>query len=141
MYYPEANVLVPRDVDPQSKTPAFKSVLVTLEPAGVPGRGAEPSCTAARRMKDAVRPSADLVFVPTPDEVVEAMLRLAAVGPDDVVYDLGCGDGRIVIAAARLEARGVGVDLNADEGAGTNAGAAGVEGRVRFDARASRRST
>src|SRR5882672_4362209 len=46
-------------------------------------------------------------YEPTPQSVVEAMLDLAAVRPDDVVYDLGCGDGRIVIAAAKRGARGV----------------------------------
>ena len=44
--------------------------------------------------------SPDVIFVPTPPEVVEAMLKLAKVGPNDVVYDLGSGDGRIPIAAA-----------------------------------------
>jgi precorrin-6B methylase 2 len=43
----------------------------------------------------------DVIFVPTPHEVVEVMLRLADVKKDDIVYDLGCGDGRIVVAAAK----------------------------------------
>lgn len=52
-------------------------------------------------------------FVPTPHGVVERMLELAGVGPDDTVYDLGSGDGRIVIAAAqRFGARAVGVEIN-----------------------------
>lgn len=52
-------------------------------------------------------------FVATPPDVVDRMLALAKVGPTDVVYDLGCGDGRIVIAAARkFGARGVGVDID-----------------------------
>jgi ribosomal protein L11 methylase PrmA len=73
-------------------------------------------------------------YVPTPPDVVDRMLRLARVGPGDVVYDLGCGDGRIVIAAARLGARGVGVDIDANliNQAEANAKAAGVERRVRF---------
>jgi SAM-dependent methyltransferase len=55
----------------------------------------------------------DAPFVPTPQPVVEAMLRLAGVGAGDVVYDLGSGDGRVVITAARLfGARGVGVELD-----------------------------
>jgi ribosomal protein L11 methylase PrmA len=64
--------------------------------------------------------------------VVEAMLDLAKVGPGDVVYDLGCGDGRIVIAAARRGARGVGVDIDPARvrEARANARAAGVEDRV-----------
>ncbi len=74
-------------------------------------------------------------FVPTPLDVVERMLTLAKVGPGDVVYDLGCGDGRIVIAAAqKFGARGVGVDIDANliNQAEANARAAGVEPRVRF---------
>jgi uncharacterized protein (TIGR03000 family) len=53
-------------------------------------------------------------FVPTPPEIVEAMLKLAKVGKDDVVYDLGCGDGRMVIAAVKKAGakRGVGIDLD-----------------------------
>ena len=58
------------------------------------------------------QPKRDVPFVPTDDAVVAAMLRLAEVTPDDVIYDLGCGDGRIVVAAARLGARAVGVDID-----------------------------
>jgi SAM-dependent methyltransferase len=74
----------------------------------------------------------DVIYEPSPPEVVEAMLRLADVGPADVVYDLGCGDGRIVIAAARRGARGVGVDIDPERvrEARANARAAGVEDRV-----------
>lgn len=54
----------------------------------------------------------DMYFVPTRQAVADAMLRLARVGPDDVVYDLGSGDGRIIILAAqKYGARGVGVEL------------------------------
>lgn len=54
-------------------------------------------------------------FVPTPHRVVEKMLELAGVGPDDTVYDLGSGDGRIVIAAAQqFGARAVGVEINGE---------------------------
>jgi len=56
----------------------------------------------------------DILYVATPEEVGRAMLELAAVRRDDVVYDLGSGDGRLVIAAARrFGARGVGVELDA----------------------------
>src|SRR5215212_9563401 len=52
-------------------------------------------------------------YVATPPDVVDRMLSLAAVGPRDVVYDLGCGDGRVVIAAAaKFGARGVGLDID-----------------------------
>ena len=74
-------------------------------------------------------------FVTTPLEVVTAMLTLAQVGSRDVVYDLGSGDGRIVIAAARrFGARGVGIDLDPQRVAEANQAAkdAGVVGRVRF---------
>jgi SAM-dependent methyltransferase len=55
----------------------------------------------------------DVVYVPTPERVVHAMLRLAGVTPADVVYDLGSGDGRIPIAAAReFGARGVGIEID-----------------------------
>jgi SAM-dependent methyltransferase len=77
----------------------------------------------------------DVVYVPTPEPVVEAMLDLARVGPGDVVYDLGCGDGRIVIAAAKRGARqAIGVDIDPERirEARANARAAGVEDRVVF---------
>ena len=59
-----------------------------------------------------LQPQRDVPYVPTDDAVVAAMLKLAAVTADDVVYDLGCGDGRIVVAAAKIGARGVGVDID-----------------------------
>jgi SAM-dependent methyltransferase len=77
----------------------------------------------------------DVVYVPTPHHVVDAMLRLAEVTKDDVVYDLGCGDGRVVIAAARqYGARGVGVDIDPQriQESRANARSAGVAERVRF---------
>lgn len=54
----------------------------------------------------------DVLYAPTPQNVVDAMLTIAAVGPRDVVYDLGCGDGRLVVSAAKLGARGVGIDID-----------------------------
>ena len=77
----------------------------------------------------------DAPYVSTPHPVVDAMLRIAEVGPNDVVYDLGCGDGRIVISAASsFGARGVGIDLDPRRIDEANAAArsAGVSGRVRF---------
>jgi len=77
----------------------------------------------------------DVGFVPTPEDVVAGMLRLASVKRGDVVYDLGSGDGRIVIAAAkRYGARGVGIDIDPEriEEASRNARAAKVSDRVRF---------
>jgi SAM-dependent methyltransferase len=79
--------------------------------------------------------ASDVPFVPTPDAVVARMLTLAKVGPKDVVYDLGSGDGRIVITAARKHgARGVGIDIDPEriKEARANARKAGVAGRVEF---------
>jgi uncharacterized protein (TIGR03000 family) len=65
------------------------------------------------KKEEASRPRLDVPFLPTPDEVVDKMLELAKVTDKDVVYDLGCGDGRIVVVAAkRYGAHGVGIDLN-----------------------------
>ncbi|HYT77307.1 MAG TPA: class I SAM-dependent methyltransferase [Vicinamibacterales bacterium] len=77
----------------------------------------------------------DVPYVPTPQPVVDAMLKLAGVTAQDVVYDLGCGDGRIPITAAqKYGARGVGIDIDPKriEEANENAKAAGVTGKVRF---------
>jgi SAM-dependent methyltransferase len=58
-------------------------------------------------------PTPDLIYVPTPQPVVDKMLELAEIGEGDVVYDLGCGDGRIVVTAARqYGVRAVGVDIS-----------------------------
>ncbi len=74
-------------------------------------------------------------YVPTPHDVVERMLTLAKVGKDDVVVDLGSGDGRLVIAAAKQHgARGIGIDIDPARiaEATTNAQQAGVANRVEF---------
>lgn len=86
----------------------------------------------------AARPKLDVPYVATLDEVVERMLALAEVGPTDHVADLGCGDGRILIAAARTRgASGYGVDLDPRRirEAERNARRAGVAGRLRFEMR------
>jgi len=77
----------------------------------------------------------DVPFVPTPEEVVAQMIKLAKVTKNDVIYDLGSGDGRIVIAAVKQSgARGVGVDIDPRriEEANENATKAGVADRVKF---------
>jgi SAM-dependent methyltransferase len=76
----------------------------------------------------------DVPYVPTPQEVVNAMIAIAKVGPADTLYDLGCGDGRIVIAAAKAGAHATGLDLDADliEECNQNAKDAGVTDRVKF---------
>jgi SAM-dependent methyltransferase len=79
-------------------------------------------------------PKLDVVWVPTPPEVIAVMLDLANVGPKDLVYDLGCGEGEILIAAARRGARGVGVDLDPVriKNARANAKKAGVADKLTF---------
>ncbi|AFZ31096.1 Methyltransferase type 11 [Gloeocapsa sp. PCC 7428] len=77
----------------------------------------------------------DVVYVPTPQEVVDEMLTLAKVTKDDVIYDLGSGDGRIPITAAqKYGARGIGIDINPERirEANENAQKAGVTDRVQF---------
>ena len=104
-------------------TAAIALVLLLFAPASAQqaGRGA------------AAKP--DVLYIPTPQPVVDAMLRLAEVTATDVVYDLGSGDGRIVITAAKkYGARGVGVELDPVlvKQARENAAKAGVSGKVRF---------
>ena len=77
----------------------------------------------------------DVPFLETPDYAVDAMLDLAQVKDTDIVYDLGSGDGRIVIAAAKERgARGVGIEIERDlvELSRKNAAEAGVADRVTF---------
>lgn len=77
----------------------------------------------------------EVPYVPTPDEVVAEMLKIADVGRNDVLYDLGCGDGRIVITAAKkLGCRGVGIDIDPQriKESRENAIEAGVSDRVEF---------
>jgi predicted RNA methylase len=62
--------------------------------------------------QDSERPPLDVPYVPTPPEVVEKMLQMAQVRAGDYVIDLGCGDGRIAIAAAKLGAKALGVDID-----------------------------
>jgi hypothetical protein len=80
--------------------------------------------------------SPDVIFVPTPYDVVEAMLKVAKVGKGDVLYDLGSGDGRIPITAAQNYgiARGIGIDINPERirEANENLNRSGVGDRVRF---------
>jgi cyclopropane fatty-acyl-phospholipid synthase-like methyltransferase len=82
------------------------------------------------------RPQLDVPYVPTPQSVVEAMLKLAAVKAGDTVYDLGCGDGRIVVTAVKQfgAKRGVGIDLDPARVRESveNAKKAGVADRVEF---------
>lgn len=77
----------------------------------------------------------DIGYIPTPDELVDAILALAEVSADDILYDLGSGDGRILIAAAQQKGtRGVGIDIDRDRitEATLNAQQAGVAHLVEF---------
>jgi SAM-dependent methyltransferase len=88
--------------DPLPKTPSQPSEPLVKEPA--------PKKPLLPRDDEA---TIHVPFVPTPPSVVEAMLKLAKVGPDDVVADLGCGDGRIIVSAVKdfKAKRGLGIDL------------------------------
>jgi hypothetical protein len=107
------------------------------------GHGSEPSQPAISPASAVVpapptqeaRDELDVPYVPTPTVVVARMLEMAKVTKDDVVYDLGSGDGRIVITAAqKYGARGIGYDLNPQriQESNENARKAGVTDRVRF---------
>ena len=90
---------------------------------------------AALLLPSPAAPQKLVPYVPTGHEVVDRMLALAQVTKDDVVFDLGSGDGRIPIAAAKTYgAKGVGLDIDPDriKESWVNAKAAGVEGRVDF---------
>jgi precorrin-6B methylase 2 len=90
-------------------------------------------CAVAQAQKSSRTP--DVIYVPTPQAVVDAMLKVAKVGPDDVLYDLGSGDGRIpVTAAKRYGTRAVGIDIDPKriEEANANAQENGVTDKVKF---------
>jgi precorrin-6B methylase 2 len=80
------------------------------------------------------QPGKDVVWVPTPQELVDTMLSIAGVTPDDIVVDLGSGDGRTVITAARKGAHAIGVEYNPDmvELSRKNAEIAGVSDKTEF---------
>jgi SAM-dependent methyltransferase len=95
---------------------------------------ASPGANSRQGQRPARTP--DVIFVASTDAVTRAMLTLARVTRRDVVYDLGCGDGTIVIAAAKQHgARGVGIDIDPAlvQQANENARAAGVSSLVRFE--------
>lgn len=97
--------------------------------------GGAVSFSAGQMLEEQPVRTPDVPYVPTPQDVVEKMLEMADVKEGEVVYDLGCGDGRIVITAARDRgARGVGVDINPQriEESNANAAEAGVQDKVEF---------
>jgi SAM-dependent methyltransferase len=116
--------------------------LVLLTSAGVPRRLAlrcllalsAPALVGTVRAQAVPTPHLDVPYVPTPEPVVDGMIALAGVKAGDVLYDLGCGDGRVVIAGARKGATGVGIDINPERiaEAKENAKRAGVSDKVQF---------
>ncbi len=119
-------------LDPVRLAALFAALLAGLPVQGREVREARPGAPGATAPAKPER-TPDVVYVPTPDRVVATMLDLAKVGKDDVVYDLGCGDGRIVIAAARRGAkRALGIDIDPQRirEARANVRSAGVEDRV-----------
>jgi precorrin-6B methylase 2 len=101
----------------------------------VAGLGFVWAAAAVAQSSKATPQAPDVIYVPTPQPVVEAMLDAAGVKASDVVYDLGSGDGRMVITAAKkYGARGVGIEIDPAlvKQATENAAAGGGAGRVRF---------
>jgi SAM-dependent methyltransferase len=116
-------------------TPARAHLISIAVAAAVVTSVAAQSTGSSSSSAQAPQRKPDVIWIPTEDAVVTAMLKLANVTKNDVVYDLGCGDGRIVIAAARqFGARGVGVDIDPELVAQANAAAvkAGVADKVKF---------
>jgi len=110
------------------------ALLVAIASSAISGQTPAPTPAAVAAQK---RPDAPQLapYVPTPQDVVDRMLALAEVGKNDVVLDLGCGDGRIPIAAAKtFGAKGIGVDIDPQRiaEANANAKAAGVSHLVTF---------
>jgi SAM-dependent methyltransferase len=110
-------------------------LLTAVVETGVSSIGSLRAAVALRGQTQTAARLPDVIYVATPPDVVNAMLKVANVKPTDLVYDLGCGDGRIVIAAAQgYGARGVGIDIDPQriKEATANAQLAGVNDKVRF---------
>ena len=113
------------------------SLVLALAAGAAPASGpaARPGAWALGHSAPHTSVEPDVVYVPTPQAVVEAMLRLARVGPGDLLYDLGSGDGRIPVTAAKLHGiRAVGIDIDPERvaEATANAKAEAVSHLVRF---------
>lgn len=111
---------------------ADESPVATAEPATAT---TSPASTAPADPAAQPTRTPDVIYVPTPEPVVQAMLELAEVKPGDVLYDLGSGDGRIPIAAAKQHGvRGTGIDIDPERirEANANAEKAGVTNLVTF---------
>lgn len=111
-------------MDPVRRRVALASLIAPFVPAPALG---QPAAAPSR--------TPDVVYVPTPQDVVDEMLAMARVTGRDVLYDLGSGDGRIPITAARkFGTQGLGIDIDPQRiaEANANAQAAGVAGKVKF---------
>ena len=109
--------------------------LFTLWLAAAPGYAQQAAAESKEFVPQSGQAGKDVVWVPTPDAVVERMLRMARVGPKDYVIDLGSGDGRTVIMAAqKFGARAMGIEYNPDMVALSirNAEQAGLGDKVKF---------
>ncbi|KAM3091956.1 SAM-dependent methyltransferase [Phormidesmis sp. 146-12] len=119
---------------PSQTTPTESpAVTPTTTPTTTPT--ATPTTAPAQAPAQPQERALDVPYVPTPTAVVEEMLKLAKVGKNDVLYDLGSGDGRIVVTAAqKFGTKGVGVDIDPErvKEANENARKAGVTDRVEF---------
>src|SRR5262249_4438994 len=88
-------------------------ILMFLVPVGCSGCGRADEADRGTPPRPRVPGQPDVLFIPTPDPVVDRMLELAEIRPEDVVYDLGCGDGTIVIAAAKkYGVKAVGIEID-----------------------------
>ena len=116
---------------PRSKALCHLALILMVAVPGAPVMAGQ----AARAAQAPLR-SPDVIFVPTPPEVVAAMLKVAKVGKGDIVYDLGSGDGRIPISAVKdfgaARATGIDIDPQRIKEANANLQASGVGDRVRF---------
>ena len=85
-----------------------------LRPRKVVAKGDEIVTVDFRTKSETEKDDFEIAFYPTPQKVVDAMCKMAKVGKDDVVYDLGCGDGRMVITAVKKfgAKKGIGIDLD-----------------------------
>ena len=111
---------------------AVGGMLLPMLAAGAVAQETAPASTFEPQVG---QPGKDVVWVPTPDAMVESMLDMAEVTPQDFLMDLGSGDGRTVIAAAKRGLRAKGIEYNADMVAlaRRNAAAAGVSDRAQFE--------
>jgi len=115
-------------------TPHPRRRTILLSAAAATGLMMLPFGRALARITAAM-PRLDVPYVPTPQDVVDKMLDLARVGKNDTLFDLGCGDGRIVVTAAKVRgARGTGIDIDPVRiaEATDNAKKAGVSDRATF---------